>query len=204
LRVVQTFFRLLPAEIPDPVTVGKLHCIWTWHFLSNRMRFFAFQFFNNSLGTKTRIAARYRNDGANIDQRCTFCLKAGSLVPMREDFIHVFYECPYINPLCMRAYEVYFKHRLDDTQKKLFYMTGSVETFHKNDRFFYILTSVLINYTVWQWKLKCMIPSIATLTNEVDYIFYSVCFTSKKIENMAITSNCPICRRWRDGRHGRG
>ncbi len=123
---------------------------------------------------------------------------------MREDFIHVFYECPYINPLCMRAYEVYFKHRLDNTQKRLCYMTGSVETFHKNDSFFYVLTSVLINYTVWQWKLKCMIPSIATLTNEVDYIFYSVCSTSKKIENMTITSNCPICRRWRDGRHGRG
>jgi hypothetical protein len=130
LRVVQTFFRLLPAEIPDPATVGKLHCIWTWHFLSNRTRFFAFQFFNNSLGTKTRIAARYRNGGNNIDQRCTFCVKAGSLVPMREDFIHVFYDCPYINPLCMRAYEVYFKFRMDDTQKKLCYMTGSVETFH--------------------------------------------------------------------------
>ena len=29
LRVVQTFFRLVPAEIPDPAAVSRLHCIWT-------------------------------------------------------------------------------------------------------------------------------------------------------------------------------
>jgi hypothetical protein len=204
LRVVQTFFRLLPAEVPDSNIVGKLHGVWTWHFLSNRIRFFAFQFFNNSLGTKTRIAARYRNGGNILDQRCTFCIKAGSLVPMREEFMHVFYDCPFIMPLVTRAYEIYFRHRLDETQKKLCYMTGTVATFHKNDSVFYMLTSILINYTVWQWKLKKMIPSIATLTTEVDYLFFSICATSKKIENMALMSVTPLCRRWRDGRHGRG
>ena len=204
LRVVQTFFRLVPAEIPDPAAVSRLHCIWTWHFLSNRQRFFAFQFYNNSLGTKARIAARYRNGGNNLDQRCTFCIKAGSLVPMREDFMHVFYDCPYIAPLVARVYDIFFKHRLDDEQKKVCYMTGIVETYQKNDALFYVLTSLLVNYTVWQWKLKKMIPSIATLTNEVDYLFYSVCFMSKKIENMALMSTTPVCRRWRDGRYGRG
>ncbi len=49
-----------------------------------------------------------------------------------------------------------------------------------------------------------MVPSIATLTNEVDYFFYLICFTSKKIENMAVASNCLICRPWRDGDLGRG
>jgi hypothetical protein len=68
MRVVQTFFRFLSVEVPDPAVVGKMHCIWTWQFLSNRIRFFAFQFFNNSLGTKTRIAARYRNGGIILDQ----------------------------------------------------------------------------------------------------------------------------------------
>jgi len=204
LRVVQTFFRMLPAEVPDGTFVGKLHSIWTWSFLSNRLRFFAFQFYNNSLGTKTRIAARYRNGGNILDQRCTFCIKAGSLVPMREDFIHVFYDCPYILPLVTRAYDTYFRHRLDESQKKLCYMTGSVATYQKNDAFFYMLTSILINYTVWQWKLKKMIPSIATLTTEVDYLFFSICDISKKIENMALMSATPLCRRWRDGRHGRG
>jgi hypothetical protein len=135
LRVVQTFFGLLSVPIPDPAIIGKLHGIWTWQFLSNRIRFFVFQFYNNSLGTKTRIAARYRNAGNILDQRCTFCLKSGSLVPMREDFIHVFYDCPYVTPLVARAYDVYFKHRLDDAQKKLCYLTGTVETYQKNDSF---------------------------------------------------------------------
>jgi hypothetical protein len=204
LRVVRTFFGLLQVPVPDPAVIKKLYGIWTWQFLSNRLRFFVFQFYNNSLGTKTRIAARYRNAGNILDQRCTFCLKSGSLVPMREDFIHIFYDCPYVTPLVERAYDVYFKHRLDDDQKKLCYLTGTVETYQKYDGFFNVLTSVLVNYTVWQWKLKNMLPSIATLTNEVDYLFYSICYTSKKIENMAVTSNCPICRRWRAGDHGRG
>jgi hypothetical protein len=204
LRVVQTFFRFLNTDAPEPVVIGKLHGIWTWQFLSNRIRFFAFQFFNNSLGTKTRIAARYRNGGLILDQRCTFCVKAGSLVPMREDFMHVFYDCPHIRPLCDRAYDIYFRHRLDDSRKKLCYMTGTVDAYQKTDSFFYMLTAILINYTVWQSKLKSIIPGIASLSNEVDYIFYMVCFTSKKIENLAITSNCPICRRWRNGQYGRG
>jgi len=58
LRVAQTFFRLIMADIPEASEIGKLHAIWTWQFLSNRIRFFSFQFYNNSLGTKCRIAAR--------------------------------------------------------------------------------------------------------------------------------------------------
>jgi hypothetical protein len=82
LRVAQTFFQLIRADIPEASEIGKLHAIWTWQFLSNRIRFFSFQFYNNSLGTKCRIAARYRNGGNETDQRCTFCVKAGSWVPM--------------------------------------------------------------------------------------------------------------------------
>jgi len=123
---------------------------------------------------------------------------------MREEFLHVFYDCPYIRPVCDLAYDIYFRQRLDDAQKRLCYLTGLVETFHRNDKFFYILTATLINYSVWQWKLKKIIPSIATVTNEVDYVFYMVCFTSKIIENMALTSTTPICRRWRAGHHGHG
>jgi hypothetical protein len=204
LRVVQTFFRLVGSDIPDPAILGRLHTVWTWNFLSNRIRFFSFQFLNNSLGTKSRIAARYRNGGNIIDERCTFCVRSGSMVPMREEFAHVFYDCPYIRPLCDRAYDIYFRHRLDDAQKKLCYLTGIVETLHKNDSTFYILTATLINYTIWQWKQKKMIPSIATLLNEVDYGFYMICYTSRKIENMAVISTTPICRRWRDGQYGRG
>jgi len=156
LRVVQTFFRLVGSDIPDPAILGRLHTVWTWNFLSNRIRFFSFQFLNN------------------------------------------------FRPLCDRAYDIYFRHRLDDAQKKLCYLTGIVETLHKNDSTFYILTATLINYTIWQWKQKKMIPSIATLLNEVDYGFYMICYTSKKIENMAVISTTPICRRWRDGQYGRG
>jgi hypothetical protein len=204
LRVVKTFFRIISVNTPESTDIGKLHNIWSWQFLSNRIRFFAFQFYNNSLGIKSRIAGRYRNGGIEIDQRCTFCVKAGSMVPMREEFLHLFYDCPYIRPVCDLAYDIYFRQRLTDDQKRLCYLTGLMETFHRNDKFFYMLTALLINYTVWQCKQKRSIPSIATITNEVDYSFYLACFTSKKVEEMARNSPTPICRRWRDGHHGRG
>jgi hypothetical protein len=93
LRVVHTFFQLTGSEKPDVNELGLLYGSLSWSFLSNQLRFFCFQFFNNSLGIASRIAARYRNGGAVVDQRCTFCLKSGSRVPHREEFLHVFYNC---------------------------------------------------------------------------------------------------------------
>jgi hypothetical protein len=71
-------------------------------------------------------------------------------------------------------------------------MTGSVATFHARDKRIIHLTATLVNYTVWQWKLKKIIPSIATVTNEVDYLFEGICDTSSKIENIAMLSGTPI------------
>jgi hypothetical protein len=50
--------------------------------------------------------------------------------------MHVFYDCPHIRPLCDRAYDIYFRHRLDDSRKRLCYMTGTVDTYQKTDSFF--------------------------------------------------------------------
>ena len=91
LRVVQTFFQLTECEIPNAKELGFLYGSWSWSFLSNQVCFFCFQFFNNSLAIAARIAARYRNGGIIVDQRCTFCIKSGTRVPYREEFLHVFY-----------------------------------------------------------------------------------------------------------------
>jgi hypothetical protein len=48
------------------------------------------------------------------------------------------------------------------------------------------LTATLINFTIWPWKLKKLIPSIASVTNEVDFLFECAADASKRIENLAI------------------
>jgi hypothetical protein len=82
--------------------------------------------------------------------------------------------------------------------------TGIYETVSTKDTFFYILSSILLNYTVWGFRTKKLVPSLATFCHEVDYLFNTVAVCSKKILDLASTSGTPLCRRWREHGHGRG
>jgi len=94
LQVVKTFFQLIDVPIPNLDTVSQLHCIWNRHYLSNKIRTFAFQFFNNSLPVGARLGARYRaNPNVEIDERCTFCTSTQIGAPAREDFVLLFFHC---------------------------------------------------------------------------------------------------------------
>jgi hypothetical protein len=123
---------------------------------------------------------------------------------MREDFAHVFYDCPFIRPVCENVFTTYYNVRVNDLDRKKIFFTGIVDTLHNGDKTLYLLTATLINYTIWQWRQKKFIPSIASVKNDVDFLFECVADASKTIENLAINSGIPICRRWRAGRYGRG
>jgi hypothetical protein len=97
LRVVKTFFELSGCPIPHTDKLMIMYGCWNWFFLGNRIRSFCFQFYNNSLAVGARLAARYERSGIVIDSRCTFCVKSGSMVPHRETFMHIFFECACIN-----------------------------------------------------------------------------------------------------------
>jgi hypothetical protein len=57
IQTVKKFFELVEIPVPDPNLSGVLHSIWNIHVLPNNLRVFAFQFYNNSLATNTRLAA---------------------------------------------------------------------------------------------------------------------------------------------------
>jgi hypothetical protein len=204
LRVVKTFFSLLNADIPDGSVIGYRIGCWNWTFLSNRIRFFCFQFYNNSLGIKTRIAARYRNGGVAMDNFCTFCVKSRCVNPEREDFMHIFYDCQYINGICKRIFRVYYPPGENQAAERLSYMTGIVNGSNKTDSFYYLLTSILCNYTVWQFRMKKIIPSMASIIEDMDTLFDSCVDVSQKLSDTVTDASSPICRRWSARRHGRG
>jgi len=202
LRVVKTFFDLVRNPVPE---IGKLRVLygsWNWFFLGNKIRSFCFQFFNNSLGVGARLSARYENAGIVVDSRCTFCVKAKSMVPHRETFPHLFYECEFLNSTVHAFSRIMLREEADEGKKRLGCFTGLYNEVSKTDNFFYILTAILLNYTVWRFRTKKIIPSLATLCHEVDYLFNTVAYCSKKISELANTSGTPLCRRWRE--HGRG
>jgi hypothetical protein len=204
LRVVNTFYQLVASDKPASNICGYQLGCWNWSFLSNRIRTFCFQFFNNSLGINTRIAARYRNGGAIINNSCTFCMKANCVNPAREDFAHVFYDCRYINNTCRRLSEIYFPANANPALDKVTYMTGMVTGANNLEGFFYLLTSVLINFTMWQSRMKKIIPSVASVVEDVDNLFDSCVIVSNKILNSVTDATPPICRRWTARHHGRG
>jgi hypothetical protein len=44
-----------------------------------------------------------------VSDRCSFCVKSGSANPMRETFLHIFYDCPQIASVRNRVY-IIFRH----------------------------------------------------------------------------------------------
>jgi exonuclease III len=204
LRVVNTFFNLAGTPVPVPSVLKILYGAWNWSFLGNRMRFFCFQFFNNSLGVGARLAARYENTGIVIDSRCSFCVKSKSWVPHRESFAHLFFDCQYIKRTVMEFASIMLKREINEDKSRLGCLTGIYDNTPGVDSFFYILTSIFLNYTIWQCKQRKTVPSLATLLNEVDSYFLNTTNVSNKITEMAKASNAPVCRRWREHGHGRG
>jgi hypothetical protein len=139
-----------------------------------------------------------------VNDRCTFCVKAGAAVPAREDFIHVFYDCPYIQNTVRLMTDELFPAENNANLRKKMYMCGSVVGVSSIDGLFYKLTSVILNYNMWECKIKKKIPSIATVRLEFFYMFANVLMNSGKLTELAAHSNVPSCRRWRAGEHGRG
>jgi hypothetical protein len=83
-------------------------------------------------------------------------------------------------------------------------MTGIVNGSNKIDSFYYLLTSILCNYTVWQFRMKKIIPSMASITEDMDTLFDSCVDVSQIISGTVTDASSPICRRWSARRHGRG
>jgi hypothetical protein len=204
LQVVTTFFRLIDSPVPANNELSILYGSWNFSFFPNRLRTFCFKFYNNSLGVGARIAARYRTMGQMVNDRCTFCLKAGSPVPAREDFIHVFYDCPHIANTVRLITDELFPVNNDANVRRKMYMCGSVAHARASDGFFYKLTSILLNFNMWECRNKKKIPGIATVRSEFFYLFNNVVSNSSKLSELAAHSNVSACRRWRAGDHGRG
>jgi hypothetical protein len=203
LRVVTTFFGLANCEIPESPEIGLLLGLWNFNSLNIRIRTFAFQFFNNSVSAGARTAARYRNAG--IDQRCAFCVKNGTPNPVREDFPHLFIECGAMKPVLSLYFRKAFgmEYNTNSAEFRKFKLCGLWANTPYIKKFFMVLNILLVNFVTWQFRLKKIIPGLASLENDIDTLFNAV-VSGKKIEQTAMNADAYICRRWREINHRRG
>jgi hypothetical protein len=205
IQTVKKFFELIEVLVPDPDLSGVLHSIWNIHVLPNNLRVFAFQFYNNSLATNTRLAARYRADPViRISDRCAFCIAGGLVVPAREDFFHVFFQCIVIKDCINKYVERYSTiNDLNDIErKKNFIFTGTTEGW-RPETVVAALQNIIFLYGIWQCKLNRKIPSFVTVENNMLTVFDNSVLLSQFLSELASTGVSPICRLWRH-RTGRG
>jgi len=204
VRTVKTFFDLIGVPVPEPDLCGTAYSIWNCQYLPNNVRFFAFQFYNNSLATGTRVAARYRNNPlVQHSDLCTFCIRNNVQNPRREDFCHLFFGCAVIQNCLNRFMEKYGTGNMDQDMKKYFLFTGTTDGVWTADTELNLLFIIIFLYGIWLCRMQKKIPNFPTVEESVLTIFDNCVKLSTRLSESASVSFSPICRLWRL-RHRRG
>jgi hypothetical protein len=155
----KTFFRLLNTEYIGNKAFSVAISWWNFNRLPNRVRMFAFKFFNNILGLNTRTF----HFATNPTRVCQFCHLANILNPPDENFIHLFLQCPTVRGWHDNFIHKYFNSLImsPEERTKFFYLGIPPNS---NEPNFAILSVVLLlQYCIWEEKLRKRKPSFRTL-----------------------------------------
>jgi hypothetical protein len=162
VSTVKTFFRLLTVPYIGDENFAENVSWWNYNCLPNRIRMFAFKFYNNILGLNTRTS----HFAVNPTRTCTFCSIQNSLVPVPdESFKHLFLDCPTV-----RNWQASFVLTnfggvpLSEVELIKFWFLGLLPRDLKPN--LAVLTAVLIfQYCIWEEKLRKRCPSFTTILN---------------------------------------
>jgi len=175
---VKSFCKTTGTEIDVAKRVKSNLSSWNYFYLPNRIRVFLFKFYNNLLGTGSRLAHFNRNS----DIQCHFCVKNNNLPAQIESFSHIFFDCPFVARVIAKFSEKYFNFEM--TRAKFFH--GIVSEMEKENRVISLVLDVL-RYSIWQNRLNKQNLSFYTVEIEVTDILDQITTISNKI-NHAINS----------------
>jgi hypothetical protein len=72
-----------------------LNGLWGFKSFDNSMKTFLFKLHNNTLGYNCTVSKYVRN----VNKDCTFCVAADSEEETTETPLHLFFDCPYVEPV---------------------------------------------------------------------------------------------------------
>jgi hypothetical protein len=155
----KTFFRLLNIEYIGNKAFSVAISWWNFNRLPNRVRMFAFKFFNNILGLNTRTF----HFATNPTRICQFCQLANIANPPDESFMHLFLQCPTVREWHDKFIQKYFNNlNLGPAERTKFFYLGILP--NSNEPNFATLSTVLLlQYCIWEEKLRKRKPSFRTL-----------------------------------------
>jgi hypothetical protein len=195
-RQTRTFFGLINAPPPPNEFLSTLHDFWNSQFLTNRIKEFYFKFYNNLLGTNDRVA----HFNADRNPGCWFCTNAGTVPVNNESFAHLFWHCQHTSALRERADECWFgtlRTINDVSKKKLFWFCSYTDQSQYANKLELLMVTV-INYYIWETKLKKSRLSFAAMKRELNCIVGMALERSAKLRKMLKNCNMHIRREFGD------
>jgi hypothetical protein len=170
----KTFLNVTGTIFPGEDVYSKRISFWNSSGILNRIRTFAFKFYNNLLGTNTRLSHFVQNQ----QRGCNFCLQSNNgngNIP-DETFSHtgIFYECDTVRGWHNRFIMNYLPQNyfVNDQERREFFFLGKVRG-TDGDNFFIYAAVLIFQYCVWESKLKKKIHSYNTLELLFKEIIYN-------------------------------
>jgi hypothetical protein len=124
VSTVKTFFQLIDIPYPGDNSFSDNVSWWNMNILPNRIRMFAFKFYNNILGINTWTS----HFATNPTRACTFCSLDLANPHPDETFIHIFYSCPTVLNWHSNFVSRFFNNLqliVDDKKKDLGFLASS-------------------------------------------------------------------------------
>ncbi len=149
----KTFLSVTSTFFPGEDIYSKRISFWNSSGILNRIRTFAFKFYNNLLGINTQLSHFVQNQLRG----CTFCVLSNNgngNIP-DETFSHIFYECDTVRGWHNRFILNYLPHNyfMNDQERREFFFLGKVHG-TDGDSFFIYAAVLIFQYCVWESKLK--------------------------------------------------
>jgi hypothetical protein len=144
LRTVLTYGELTNTLIPDPESLGTILGLWNLSFLSNEVREFIFKERKNCLSLNNRAAHFVQN----LSDKCSFCRIINPDTNTRENFSHLFFDCP-ISNLVLNGFIRLSGLRVlgNDPNVQNIYWNGIINDLLNQEL---LLTFELLSYCLWK------------------------------------------------------
>jgi hypothetical protein len=176
LTQVNTLARITNTTVPSTERVKNMYSIWGRAYLNNDLRVFLLKYYNNILGLGNRIAHFVQN----AENRCAFCLVANNPDPVPESFEHLFFSCPVTQNILKKFFQKFITKDLD---AEIFF-TGSGVPGNEKENVPFSLALDILRYILWQCKLNKRMPTIANVSDEVNYLINIIRTTSKEMSEL--------------------
>ncbi len=164
-----------------------LNKMWNISYLENELRTFIFKLHNNTQEYNL-VLSKFK---PNVEPFCTFCLLARDPDPEHENALHLFFNCPHVEPV-LNDIHYFVTGNPDEIRRTNFF---GVPTFINtaNQKIVLIVNAVAKKF-IWDCKLRKCLPSNDTFRSRLIAKLQTYANINSNFRDTVSLSNLPIIR----------